>query len=164
MDDNKKEILNGVQNQIASFDQKASILLSVVGIIFAIALSFLDVFHTDHFTNQSDCFKIWYYVLFIIFIIVTAFSIFSFAMVILPRKHHVKTKYPNYYKDIVQMTEAELEEAISKYSEKSKLIIEQIKINSGICEKKHKWIFSGILTLIPFVSIIIVLTIMTIFA
>ena len=47
MMDNNKEILKEVQSQISFFDNKASILLSVVGIIFALTLSFLDVFHSE---------------------------------------------------------------------------------------------------------------------
>ena len=161
---NCKEILDGIQAQIASFDNKASALLSVVGIVFALALSFLDVFHEDYFIEQAKCFKIWYYILFIIFLVATFFSIFSFAMVIFPRKHRSNIKHPNYYKDIIKMTTGELETKIGDYFKKNDLILSQIKINSGICEKKHKWTITGVLSLIPFVLSIIVLTIMTIFA
>ena len=164
MNDDNKEILNGIQAQISSFDNKASILLSVVGIVFAIALSFLDVFHSDFFIKQINCFKIGYYIVFGAFILSTAVSIFSFAMVVLPRKHKPGTKYPNYYKDIVKMTKNELETTLKDYAEKSDLVLDQIKINSEICKKKHKWIFAGIILLIPFVLSIITLTFMTIFA
>lgn len=164
MNDDRKELLSGVQAQIASFDNKASILISVVGIIFALALSFLDVFHMDFFMAQSACFKTWYHILFFTFITTTVFSLLSFAMVILPRKHKAKTKYPNYYNDIVKMSSEELKIAITKYTEEDAMIIEQLKINSEICNKKHRWLFSGILLMIPFVLLIIVLTIITTFA
>lgn len=164
MNDNQKELLNGVQSQIASFDNKASILISVVGIIFALALSFLDVFHMDFFIAQSTCFKGWYYLLFIAFIAVTVISILSFAMVILPRKHCTQTLYPNYYRDIVKMSSEDLEIAINKYAEEDTLVLGQLKINSEICNKKHKWLCAGIISMIPFVLILIVLTIITAFA
>ena len=164
MNDEKKEILNGLQSQIGSFDNKASILLSVVGIIFAIALSFLDVFHSDYFIEKYLCFKIGYYTLFGVFILATVASIFSFAMVILPRKHNREVKYPNYYKDIVKMTQKDLERALEDYSNKNDLILDQIMINAEISEKKHKWLFVGIISLVPFVLTIVALTIMTILA
>jgi len=164
MNDSSKEILCDVQSQIASFDNKAGLLISVVGIVFALALSFLDVFHMGYFKEQSTCFKTWYYLLFVFFIVIAIFSILSFAMVILPRKHKGKTKYPNYYKDIIKMNLGELKHAIKSYTEKDDLILEQLKINSEICNRKHKWLCSGILSLIPFILSITALTIMTVFA
>ena len=164
MNDNQKELLNEVQSQIASFDNKASILISVVGIIFALALSFLDVFHMDFFIEQSAFFRGWYYGLFIAFIVATVFSILSFAMVILPRKHRAQAQFPNYYRDIVKMNSEDLKTAINKYVEEDALIIGQLKINSEICYKKHKWLCVGIISMIPFVLILIALTIITAFA
>ena len=164
MNNENKEILNGLQSQIVSFDNKASILLSVVGIIFALALSFLDVFHSGFFIEKCLRFKISYYILFGGFILATVISIFSFAMVILPRKHNRKVKYPNYYKDIVKMTKNDLENALNDYSNKNDLILDQIMINAEISEKKHKWLFVGIISLVPFVLTIVALTVMTILA
>ena len=45
----KQEILSGISNQISSFDNKASILISAIGILFALSLSFLDVFCEEKF-------------------------------------------------------------------------------------------------------------------
>ena len=63
MMDNNKKILEEVQSQISFFDNKASILLSVVGIIFALTLSFLDVFHSEFFMGNNATFKTFYILL-----------------------------------------------------------------------------------------------------
>ena len=65
MMDNNKKISEEVQSQISFFDNKASILLSVVGIIFALTLSFLDVFHSEFFLGKDITFRTFYILLFI---------------------------------------------------------------------------------------------------
>ncbi len=40
----KQKILDNVYLQISSFDNKANIFITVIGIVFALSLSFLDVF------------------------------------------------------------------------------------------------------------------------
>ena len=62
----KHEILSGISNQISSFDNKASILISAIGIVFALSLSFLDVFCEEKFLLKSQNFKTFYYILFIL--------------------------------------------------------------------------------------------------
>ena len=42
--DEKKEILSNIQNQISAFDNKASIFLAAIGIVFALSISLFDVF------------------------------------------------------------------------------------------------------------------------
>ena len=86
MDDNKK-ILDGIQNQISSFDNKASILLSVVGIIFALTLSFLDLFHNDFYIVKNTFFKRWFSSVFVLYIVVAILIIVCFILVIVPREN-----------------------------------------------------------------------------
>ena len=161
---NDKEILNDVQCQIGSFDAKATTLLSIVGIVFGLALSCVDVIHQDFFVKQCDSFKCWFIVLLIIFLVSTIFSIFCFVMAIVPRKNKTNVLYPNYYKDINKMDESQLKSSIQNYNEKEDLIIGQIKINSSICYTKHKWLIAGICSFIPFVILLIVMTLLLIFA
>ena len=47
---NYKEILNGVLVQIHSFDSKAGILISVIGIVFGLSLTLL-----GSFKEYKDC-------------------------------------------------------------------------------------------------------------
>ena len=163
MEDEKK-ILEGVQSQIASFDSKASILLSVVGIIFALTLSFLDVFHTDYFISNHPTFKFWYSFLFILYIVITIITIVLLISVIIPRNHKNRKRYPNYYKDIIKYTNDELKEDIKKYNMDDSLIIEQIKINAIICNQKHTFLKWGARLLLPFIFCIFGMIVMIMFA
>ena len=162
MDEKNKELLDGIQSQIASFDNKASILLSIVGIVFALALSILNVFQSELYNAQSVSFQKAFLVLFILFIVASVLAIASFAWVIVPRKHHSKNKYPNYYADVCKMDDQELRTTVKEYFEKDTLILEQMKINSEICLKKHKLISLGYVFLFSFITLITVLSIMTI--
>lgn len=162
--ENNKEILGGIQTQIGSFDAKATTLLSIVGIVFGLALSCIDVIHQDFFVSKCDSFKCWFTVLLIIFLVSTLFSIFCFVMVIVPRKNKTDVLCPNYYKDINKMDELQLKTAIQNYNDKEDLIIGQIKINSSICYTKHKWLIAGICSFIPFVILLIVMALLLIFA
>ena len=47
---NDKEILNGILTQINSFDSKAGILISVIGIVFGLSLTLL-----TNFKEYSAC-------------------------------------------------------------------------------------------------------------
>ena len=160
----QKDILEQIQSQISIFDNKASILLSVVGIMFALSLSFLDVFHAEFFINQSASYHKWYYVLFSMFILSAMVSIASLVSVIVPRKNNTGKKYPNYYYDIAGMTKEEITTMLFNTTNENKTsdsMLGQILINSRICKKKHIATQIGAFSLIPFVLFISILTIMT---
>ena len=163
MEQNEK-ILEGVQAQISFFDNKASILLSAVGIIFALTLSFIDVFHSEFFLGKDATFRTFYILLFICYILITISLIIFLILVILPRKHNGKEKYPNYYRDINELSKQDLKAAIKRYSEEDDMILEQIKINAEICMKKHKCLKLGVILFIPFIICIVATILMTMFA
>lgn len=166
MEDKEKEILDGVQAQISSFDNKASILLSVVGIIFALTLSFLDVFHSETYIYKEISFKVWYSAIFVIYIIVTVILIASLVLVIIPRNKskNMKLKCFNYYKDINKMNVDDLKSAIEKSTCNDDVLIEQIKINSKICTMKHYCLKTGAIMFIPFIICMVVMILMVMFA
>ena len=161
---NKQDTLNGVQSQIGAFDNKASVLLSIVGIIFAFSLSFLDVFNEDYFACKTKCYKTTFSVLFILFVITTIASILCFIMVIIPRKHKGDKLYPNYYRDIVKMNLDELDAKIksTEKEDEENFILEQISINSKICMTKHIWLIIGIIFMLSFLAFITALTILNV--
>ena len=163
INDENKELLNGVQLQIGSFDNKASLLLSIVGIVFALALTFLDVFHSEFFKLQSNVYILLYKIIFCLFIFFTIATIFCFVMVIIPRVNKTNKLYPNYYRDIAKMDKEELQNKIKEWKSSNDLIIDQISINAKICDKKHKWLKMGVFLLVPFVLIIIILSLMIAF-
>ena len=74
----KQTILDGIYSQISSFDNKANILISVMGIFFAISLNFLSIFQETSFKNAAENEKNWYTVLFFLFCVFSVFTIFSF--------------------------------------------------------------------------------------
>ena len=161
----KNDILSGISNQISSFDNKASILISAIGIVFALSLSFLDVFCEDDFLLNSQNFKTVYYTLFILFIINTIIVIGSYILVIIPRKKIGKNKYANYYNDIAELDiddHKKYDELLEDYTKNDNLLTEQIIINSRICKTKHSFLKVGIISLIPFSIFLLVLIILTI--
>lgn len=161
----KKEILLGINNQISSFDNKASILISAIGIVFALSLSFLDVFCEETFLLKSQNFKTFYYILFILFIINSIIVIGSYILVIIPRKKIGNKKYVNYYNDIAEFDLDEHDDydgLLEEYTKNNRLLTEQIIINSKICKKKHLFLKIGITSLIPFSLLLLALIILTI--
>lgn len=161
----KQEILSGINYQISSFDNKASILISAIGIVFALSLSFLDVFCEEEFLLKSLIFKTFYYILFILFIFNTIIVIGSYILVIMPRKKIGNKKYANYYNDIAELDiddHKDYDDLLEDYTENDILLTEQIIINSKICKNKHKFLKIGIISLIPFSILLLVLIVLTI--
>ena len=93
-----KEILNGIYEQIGSFDSKAGILISVVSILLAISLSLIDVLVSIQ-KEKILPFSIVYGLFLISAIITIVFSV----MVVFPRNTPKKLKGKevnvNYYKE-----------------------------------------------------------------
>lgn len=154
----KKEILNNLLSQINAFDSKASILVTAVGVVFALVSSFLLGSNLSVWQNESSI-GIVYKILFLLFLLTSLAVMFCMVMVILPRRRKDDGKlYPNYYLDITKIEKEKLEEAIRKID-----IDSQIKINATICTKKEIWFRRGILLLIPFAIILIILVCFAIF-
>ena len=151
----KKEILQGIQNQIGSFDNKASIFLAADGIVFALSTSFIDVFHDDWFINLEDeLFKNIYKGLFISFIVVFLFVMMSFVLVLWPRKKTINKTFGDYYSDIAKTKRENIDKILDEFSNDDTLLVDQIKINSDICRKKHSFLVAGILLLVPFLGVL----------
>ena len=129
----KQKILDNLYLQISSFDNKANIFITVIGIVFALSLSFLDVFKDCNFINANDVIKIYYYICFMLFVVNIIFSIFAFVMAIVPRKYKGKKINANYYRHIAKMNIVELRKEINSYIKDEEQIINQIKINGDIC-------------------------------
>ena len=145
----KKEILNGIFNQIASFDNKANILIQVMGIVFAISISFLTVASDEVFKLKGDVIKICYNVLFILFTINMIIAVLLFILVIFPRKHRDNITYANYYYDIYSLSKEEFNSAFNEYIKDDNRLSEQIIINASVCRYKHRYLTLGIIALIP---------------
>ena len=70
-------------------------------------------------------------------------------MVIVPRKYKGKEINANYYKHIARMNAEGLKMEINNYIKDEEQIINQIKINGDICNKKHNWVITGMISLLP---------------
>ena len=140
-------------------------MLICLTILFALSLSFLDIFCEEKFLLKSQNFKTVYYTLFILFIINTIIVIGSYILVIIPRKKIGNNKYANYYNDIAELDiddHEEYDDLLENYTKNDKLLTEQIIINSKICKNKHKFLKIGIISLIPFSILLLVLIVLTI--
>ena len=134
----KKEILSNLLSQINAFDSKASILVTAVGVVFALVSSFLLGSNLSGWQREYSI-EIVYRVLFLLFLLTSLAVMFCMVMVILPRRRKDDGKlYPNYYLDITKIEKEKLDEAIRKID-----IDGQIKINAMICTKKEIWFRRG---------------------
>lgn len=134
-----------IKEQIDKFDNKANILIAMVGIVFAISLSILDVFRVFETITAS-------YILLLIFtslyFISFCLEMFFLIMVIYPRRKKNKDKRSlSYYIDVSSMTDEEIYMCIDSKEYSSE--IDQLKINAKICTIKHKFLVNAIWTLIP---------------
>ena len=148
--------ISSVKEQIDRFDNKASILIGVVGIVFAISLGVMDVFNRLAISNaQVDRIK-W-----ILLLIFTVLYFISFAvvmvflvLVIFPRKKkNDKMKSISYYMDISRMTVEEVENNLLKAEDDAE--IDQLIINATICTQKHKCLIRAIWTLVPMFAFVV---------
>lgn len=97
---NDKEILTGILNQINSFDSKAGILISVIGIVFGLSLSLLS--YISNYPNHSAK-RAFYAIIFVLFVISSITAIAFSALVIIPRTSKEKKNNVNYYMDLCEM-------------------------------------------------------------
>ncbi len=159
----KKEILNGIYNQISAFDNKAGLLISVVGIVFALSLDFLSLFNKSTFICCELYIKIICYILFAIYILSFVSVISCLVLVIIPRENKDRTKSANYYKDIVNMSSDEYKKSLNDYINKDDTVVNQIIKNANICDRKHKWLKKGIVCLIPYAITMVIFIILILF-
>jgi hypothetical protein len=160
--DEKKEILSNIQNQISAFDNKASIFLAAIGIVFALAISLFDVFHYDWFIETTNTFQTTFKVLYCAFIVNSIILLSMYVLVLLPRKHNENKLYANYYKDVSLCERDKLNELFNEYSKNDDLLLDQIKINANICARKHRFLNAGIILFIPFIILLSMLILITV--
>jgi hypothetical protein len=125
-----KDILFDIKQQIVQFDNKASIMIGIVGISFGVTTSLIGTFSSFEWENTLSIIEFVLIILFSIFFLATTSLLVG---VIAPKKN--KSKSFLYYGGITKISENELMLKLSKSSNKE--LISQIKINGDICNKKH---------------------------
>lgn len=138
----KIELLNDIKNQIASFDNKANILLTVNGFILAFTTSFTNLL--DPYKGiDAQTYDVRFYISVIALILYFVSLLVSgglFVSVIFPRKR-LKNVLPsnNYYIDIAK---TKYEDYI-KDEKDDRDVDSQIWMNSKISSIKHHLIVTG---------------------
>ena len=93
-----RENISIVKSQIESFDNKANILIAIVGIIFAVSLGVFDAFKSINISEASEQMKVkygWLIALCIIYFISFSCEMVLLLSVIFPRKKkYNKSKRP----------------------------------------------------------------------
>lgn len=165
----KKQIYCEIENQINKMDKKASMLISALGIVFALTTDLFSIYSIEKFNDFSASFKVFCFVLTGLYCLSFVFSMFMFISVILPRTNKKQKKlndegfHVNYYYDLsnklrlasknknINKTELFNKAIESEIYDGQTNLENQIFTNADICRKKHDKIVMGIVGLIPFV-------------
>lgn len=154
----KKLSLELVLNQIASFDNKASIIVSILGIVFALSFTVIEVI-----SSKSDQIKPYIFSSFIFFLIFVIAALTFSVLVLFPRnrKGNLDNKSLTYYKDLKDITS---DEYIRLFKDNGDcgISIEQINQNARICSFKHSMLKISIMLMIPMVLFFLLTSILVI--
>ena len=158
--ENNKEILAGVLNQINSFDNKANVLITVIGIIFGLSLTFLERYET---LKDLECIRITFKIFYLLYVISSLASITASIIVILPRTNKKQKKNNvNYYMDLCEMKYDDFKINCNDFFNKNEVFFNQIQTNARICKRKHKWLRISIFCMIPTAIFLIILLIISV--
>ncbi|MCL2522609.1 MAG: DUF5706 domain-containing protein [Erysipelotrichales bacterium] len=147
----KEHTLGKLLAQISAFDQKAGILISVLGIVFALSFTLIDVINNKDIEVRTIL-----YAFFMLFLASLMFSLSTSILVIYPRKRKNKAaeKSFTYYMDLINISDAEFNK---RCESKNGFLIEQINENARICRVKHLFVKLSIFGLI-FVALFFVVS------
>lgn len=176
----KEQIFCEIENQINKMDSKAGMLISALGIVFALTTDLFSIYSSEKFNDFSVCFKVFCFVVTGLYCLSFVFSMFMFISAILPRTNKKQKKlnnedfHVNYYYDLsnklrlasknknINKTELFNKAIESEINDGQTNLENQIFTNADICRKKHDKIVMGIVGLIPFVISMIGLIILMI--
>jgi len=154
----KRLSLELILNQITSFDNKASIIVSILGIVFALSFTVIDVI-----SSKSDQIKPYIFSSFLFFLISIIVALTFSVLVLFPknRKGKFNQKSLTYYKDLKDITN---DEYIRLFKDNGNcgISIEQINQNARICSFKHLMLKISIILMIPMVLCFLITTILII--
>lgn len=145
--------ITSMQEQINKFDNKANILITIVGIIFALSLGILDTFNQfdkNSMTCEMQEKYIWLLILSALYFVSFTIELTFLIFVIFPRKKKDGKTSINYYMDVANMNRDEIMALINKDDdEENASAVDQISVNAKICKLKHKYLVFAIWCLIP---------------
>lgn len=179
-DDLKIRIYNDIENQINKMDTKAGMLISALGIVFALTIDLFSIYNVEKFNDFSVIFKVFCFIITGLYCLSFVFSMVMFISAIIPstnkRQKNLNNEefHVNYYYDLsnklrlinkdksIDRSKLFNETIENEISNGQKNLENQIFTNGDICRKKHDKIVTGIMGLIPFVISMVVLIILTI--
>lgn len=159
INESKKISLEIILNQIISFDNKASTIISILGIVFALSFTVIELIITKSYNS-----KIVIFVFFFLFLLSVIISLLFAILTLFPRKRKgmKNNKSLTYYDDLKRMTEREYEELFCD-SKNCTISFEQINQNAKICSYKHLMLKLSFFSMIPIAIFFLLTTIFIIF-
>ncbi|MCQ2799772.1 MAG: DUF5706 domain-containing protein [Bacilli bacterium] len=155
-----ENLLEGIKNQISTFDQKAGTLIPTIGIIYALLIDIITLFSSDPFVQSESKWKLWAYVFYFAMILFGVVSVTCFVAVIFPRKRQSDNEiHPDYYLDINELDKDDFDLKFSQFEKSEDVLEKQVLANANICSIKHTLLRSGIFALVPYVLSIALLII-----
>ena len=161
MEENNKyqESLSAVQNTIANYDNKASALLTAVGIVFGFSL-----FSVQELSNKTDIVKVFCYIFGILYILAFVTSLILLVLIVFPRRRNKKEKenkidYPLYNEDLYEHLNKGDIDSFVKDGYKDDATLDQIKACSRICHAKEALLRAAVISIIVFTVCLVALVI-----
>ena len=177
-EEKKKEIFDEIEMQINKMDNKAGLLISAVGIVFALTIDLFGIFAQDGFSDGNKWYIVLSYCFASIYIISFVVSMLFFILTIFPRKNKKQKElnneelHINYYYDLSELQRNNctdkknrdkiFNERLDCEMSSGDNLTNQIFTNSDICRKKHDKINLGIKFLIPFACALVGLIVLLI--
>jgi putative Ca2+/H+ antiporter (TMEM165/GDT1 family) len=158
LNEQKRRSLEILLAQIASFDNKASIIVSILGIVFALSFTVIETVST----KVGDM-KIYIFISFVLFLISIISFLICAVLVLKPRKREKTPEHKSltYYIDLENMSEEEYSK-LFELNDDGGTSFEQLNENAKICHKKHKLLMGSIVCMIPLVIFFLLTTILII--
>ena len=160
MADNKyQESLSAVQSTIANYDNKASALLTAVGIVFGFSL-----FSVQELSNKTDTVKVFCYIFGILYLLAFVTSLILLVLIVFPRRRNKKEKenkidYPLYNEDLYEHLNKGDIDTFVKDGYKDDATLDQIKVCSRICHTKETLLRAAVISIIVFTVCLVALVV-----
>jgi hypothetical protein len=146
----KEDLLSSIKEQINSFDNKAEILLAVIGVLFGLSITAITSLDQVSDAAKGSGYFIWFLVFASLFAASSIFSVTLTLLVIYPRKKKKPTEFDScYYMDIA-MNHERFSQAIKDPIDNDSSVERQIIANADVCAKKHKFFAASVWSLVPF--------------
>ncbi len=157
-----KDSLDAVNNTISSYDNKASVLLTAVGVVFGFSM-----FSTQELASKSGAVKTLVIIVGSLYLLSFLATIVLLVMIVFPRGRNKKERtkqidYHLYPEDLFKQTQkGELEGFLSK-EDGNEAVIDQIKVCARIAHAKEVLLRFATVSIIVFSVLLVFLVVLLI--